>query len=133
MNPRRYMLDTDTCSYIIRGESVSLQRHVFAHQNQLCVSAVTLAELLFGAAKKQSPRLSKAIHFFRELVDVIQWDENAASAYADIRNELETKGTPVGNMDMMIAASAQAGGFCLVSNNTAHFSRIAGLQLENWY
>ncbi|WP_217705022.1 type II toxin-antitoxin system VapC family toxin [Victivallis sp. Marseille-Q1083] len=127
-----YMLDTDTCSYIIKGANRALIEQVKAHKNQLCISSITLAELLFGAAKKNSPRLTVAVDLFQQLVDVRPWHSEAAVQYAMIRQQLELSGTPIGNMDMLIAASAMAEKACLVTNNTAHFSRISKLKLENW-
>lgn len=126
------MLDTDTCSYIIRGTSESLKKKVKKNRNHLCISSITLAELLFGAAKKSSPRLYEAIDLFQQLVDVKHWSDTAAAEYALIRKSLEESGTTIGNMDMLIAASAKAEKCCLVTNNIAHFSRIKNLRFENW-
>lgn len=127
-----YMLDTDTCSYAIKGTSPELIRHIKAHKSSLCISSITLAELLFGVAKKNSERLATAVSLFQQLVDVKPWTPEAAEKYADIRHDLETKGTPIGSMDMLIAASSLAEGACLITNNHAHFSRVKGLKLDNW-
>jgi tRNA(fMet)-specific endonuclease VapC len=127
-----YMLDTDTCSYVIQGTSSKLKAKIKAHKAQICISSITLAELLFGARKRDSPRLTTAIELLQELVDVHPWTAETAQEYAVIRNALEKSGTPIGNMDMLIAAAARAANACLVTNNRAHFSRIAGLKLENW-
>ena len=94
------------------------------------MSSITLAELLFGAKKKKSIRLMTSIEFFQQLVEVIPWGEEAAKRYAEIRDALECSGIPIGNMDMLIAAVAH--GLCLVTNNSAHFSRVPGLKSENW-
>ena len=126
-----YMLDTDTCSYVIKGTYPALNAKIKANKNRICMSSITLAELLFGAKKKKSNRLMTSIEFFQQLVEVIPWGEEAAGRYAEIRDALECSGTPIGNMDMLIAAAA-AHGLCLVTNNSAHFSRVPGLKSENW-
>lgn len=127
-----YMLDTDICSYVIRGTSDLLVRRIKGHKNQLCISSITLAELLFGAARKNSPRLTDAVALFQQLVEVRNWTQEAAAKYAKIRMELENSGSVIGNMDMLIAAAAQAENAWLVTNNIAHFSRVKGLKFENW-
>jgi tRNA(fMet)-specific endonuclease VapC len=126
------MLDTDMCSYLIRGTSDELARKVKRHHSQLCMSAITLAELLFGAAKRQSPRLTETVALLQQLVSVVPWSAEAAQQYAAIRRDLESDGLPIGNMDMLIAASARSENYCLVTNNTAHFTRVRNLRLENW-
>lgn len=128
----RFMLDTDTCSFIIRGADSSLRRAVQRHAQSLCVSAVTVAELRFGAAKKDSPRIAEAVSRFLELVDILPWTEDAADRYAALRTRLEATGKPIGNMDMLIAASALAEGCRLVTHNLAHFGRIPDLPVEDW-
>lgn len=128
----RFMLDTDTCSFIIRGADSALRRAVQRNADSLCVSAVTVAELRFGAAKKGSERIAEAVSRFLELVDVVPWTEEAADRYADLRNRLEAAGRPIGNMDMLIAASALAEGCRLVTHNRTHFGRIPGLPVEDW-
>ena len=127
-----YMLDTDTCSYAIKGTSPTLIAKIKAHKAQICISSITLAELRFGALKRNSPRLTTAVELFQQLVDVHPWTADAAQEYAVIRNDLERSGTPIGNMDMLIAAAARAVNACLVTNNSVHFSRITGLKVQNW-
>jgi len=127
-----YMLDTDICSYIIKGPSNNLITQIKAHQNHLGISAITLAELLYGAAKRQSPRIFESIAAFQQLVEVIDWSNEAAAEYAELRVALEKDGNPIGNMDMMIAAAALAAKATLVTNNQAHFSRIKSLKIQNW-
>ena len=132
MTPLRFMLDTDTCSFVIRGGNDRLRKRIQRNAERLCVSAVTVAELRFGARKKGSPRIENAVDFFLELVDVVPWDEEAAGRYAEIRVALESAGTPIGNMDMLIAASAISEDATLVTNNVEHFSKVASLKIENW-
>ena len=132
MKPARFMLDTDTCSFLIRGANPKLRHAVQRHAESLCVSVVTVAELRFGAKKKGSPRISEAVSRFLELVDIVPWTEEAATRYADLRTHLETLGRPIGNMDMLIAASALAEGCRLVPHNLAHFGRVPALPVEDW-
>jgi len=127
-----YMLDTDTCSYVIKGTYPQLIAHIKVHEKQLCISAITLAELLYGASKRQSARIFDCISALQELVEVKDWTTHAAEEYAKIRTVLENTGNPIGNMDMLIAAAAQAEPAVLVTNNTAHFSRIKTLKIQNW-
>ena len=132
MKPR-CMLDTDTCRYLIRGESDRLRRSVLRHADELCVSAVTAAELRYGARKRGSRKLDEAVSALLALVEILPWTDCAADRYAQIRVDLEARGEPIGNMDQLIAASALAEGCRLITRNTEHFSRVPGLAVENWY
>jgi tRNA(fMet)-specific endonuclease VapC len=131
---KRYMLDTDTSSYIIRNrpESVRVRFGRF-DSNQLCISVITHAELLYGAKSPVSSRkVRPAVDDFVRRLTVLDWDSAAAEHYADIRVKLETGGTPIGNMDLMIAAHARSMSAVMVTNNEKHFRRVSGLTVENW-
>ena len=132
MTSVRYMLDTDTCSFVIRGGNEKLRKRIQRNAGRLCVSAISVAELRFGARKKGSARITDAVAFFLELVDVVPWGEEAAGRYAEIRAVLESAGTPIGNMDTLIAASALADGCIIVTHNTDHFGRVPGLSIQDW-
>lgn len=132
MTARKYMLDTDIFSFVVDGRHPEVRQMVAKNQGRVSISVLTLAEALFGAKKKNSPRLESLIEMFRELFPVVQWSEDAADAYAVIRAQLEASGNLIGDMDMLIAASAVAGGYVLVTNNVRHFQRIEGLAVENW-
>ena len=130
----RYMLDTNICSYVLRSRPPSVKaRFDEAGPGALTVSTVVLAELLFGAA-----RHPKAAAIRREIGDlvsrltVIPWDEAAAEHYGALRAALEKAGTPLGAMDMLIAAHALSLGATLVSNDVRHFNRVEGLLVANW-
>ena len=131
---KRCMLDTDMCSYIIkeRPESVR-QRFQTLAMEQLCISVVTYAELIYGVARSSSKRVNRPIieDFVRHL-DVMDWDTEAADQYGVIRAELEAAGTPIGAMDMMIAAHAKSIKAVLVTNNQKHFTKVKGLKVDNW-
>lgn len=105
----RYMLDTDMCSYIIKERPASVLEHFKKlDMDNICISIVTYAELIDGVERSSSKRINHAvIKDFTRHLDVIKWDINAAEQYAVIRTKLEAKGTPIGAMDMMIAAHAK--------------------------
>jgi tRNA(fMet)-specific endonuclease VapC len=130
-----HMLDTDTASYIIKGRSSSVEKHLAAiPPPDICVSAVTRAELLYGL-KSLPPvhRLHLGVRQFLKIVRVLAWDADAADFYAEIRFQLARSGQPIGELDMMIAAHALAAGAALVTNNQRHFRRIKlPLILVNW-
>jgi len=95
--------------------------------SRLCISTVVLAELYYGAARHpKGPAIRKEIGEFVSRLAVIPWDETAADHYGQIRAALEKAGTPIGAMDMMIAAHARSQGATLVSNNIRHFDKAPG-------
>ena len=128
----RYMLDTDVSSYLIRGDHPEVLEQLRKHLDDVCISCITEAELQYGAMKRNSRRLSQKVNLFCDLIPCIDWTQSTAKVYAGLRTELEAQGTPIGSMDMMIAASALAEDVTLVTNNMTHFSKIRGLKLENW-
>jgi tRNA(fMet)-specific endonuclease VapC len=131
---KRYMLDTDMCSYIIREHPASvLKRFQTLAMEQLCVSVVTYAELIYGVERSSSRRINRPVieDFVRHL-DVMGWDTEAADQYGVIRAELEAAGTLIGAMDMMIAAHAKSIKAVLVTNNQKHFNKVRGLKIDNW-
>lgn len=128
----RYMLDTDISSYLIRGDHPEVTDAFRQHFPDVCISAITAAELQYGAQKRKSQLLTRNVNAYCNLVPICDWNREAAETYAEMRVELEKHGTPVGSMDMLIAASAIAEGAILVTNNIAHFSKIGKLRVENW-
>jgi tRNA(fMet)-specific endonuclease VapC len=129
------MLDTDIASYIIKERTPAIQARMAAIlPSELCVSAVTRAELLYGLKRLPADhRLHLVVRQFLKIIRVVPWDAEAAGFYADIRHQLATSGQQIGELDMMIAAHAIALGAVLVTNNTRHYGRIdAPLILENW-
>ena len=132
MSPR-YLLDTNTASYIIKGNIPRVRERLLkVPMSGLLISAVTEAELLYGAARKSdSVRLKTAVDEFLLRVDSRPWDSNAARRYADLRAALEISGTPMGNLDMMIAAHALAAEAILVTNDRS-FRRLKNLKIEDW-
>ncbi len=128
------MLDTDMCSYIIKERPISVLQHFKTlDMNNVCISIVTYAELIYGVERSSSKRINHSvIKDFTRHLNVVKWDMNAADQYAVIRNELETNGTPIGSMDMMIAAHAKSMKSILVTNNQKHFTKVPRLKTENW-
>ncbi len=129
-----YLLDTDICSYIMKLYPEStFYRFQITHPEDIIISAVTYAELMFGAVRSGSTRINaEVIRDFMRHLTCHAWDVSAADHYSVLRTELERKGTPIGNMDMMIAAHALALNATVVTNNIRHYDRIEGLRVENW-
>jgi tRNA(fMet)-specific endonuclease VapC len=131
----RYMLDTDTSSYIIKGGYGPVERRLAGvSPNGLCISAMTRAELIYGL-KALSPRhhIHAAVHQFLRTIVMLPWDAEAADFHAEIKHQLKVAGTPIGDMDMLIAAHAIAADAVLVTNNVRHFKRIKlPLMMANW-
>ena len=128
----RFMLDTDTFSYAVSGRYPMVRQRLQSLKVPPVLSAISLAEIRYGACKRRSAKLDAMIGLFVELVEVHSFTAAAAGEYAIIRAALEAQGQLIGDMDMLIAAVAKAEGLTLVTNNTAHFSRVAGLRIENW-
>lgn len=129
-----YMLDTDICSYIIRERPVSvLEKFKRLEASDLCISVITEAELLYGVARTNSKKITADIvqNFLRRLV-IFEWDGAAAKHYSLLRADMEKKGKPIGNMDLMIAAHALSISATIVTNNTRHFTIIPKLKVANW-
>lgn len=129
----RYLLDTNTASYVIKGNIPRVRERLLkVPMAQLAISTVTEAELLFGAARKpEATQLKMVVEEFLLRVEVLPWDSTAARRYADVRAALERSGAAMGNLDMMIAAHALALEAVLVTNDRA-FRGLGRLRLENW-
>ena len=127
-----FILDTDTVSYVLRGQGPAAARLTTHQPSEVCISALTLAELRFGAERRRSRKLHSVIDTFIRSVDVLPFENGAAAAFGRVQTALETKGTPIGTLDTLIASHALALNLTLVTNNTKHFSRVRGLKLANW-
>lgn len=133
MTPVRYMLDTNIISALIRrpgGETQSRLQSV--GEQSVCVSAIVASELRFGTVRRKSERLTRQVEDVLSRLLVVDYNEAASIAYADIRTHLEARGTLIGSNDLFIAAHARALDLTLVTDNTREFSRVEGLKLENW-
>jgi tRNA(fMet)-specific endonuclease VapC len=131
--PTRYLLDTNTASYIIKGNMPHVRERLLkVPLSQISISAVTEAELLFGAAHlPEAVRLKTAVDEFLLRVDRLPWDSVAAQQYARLRAVLERDGAAMGNLDLMIAAHALATDAVLVTHDRA-FRRVKDLLIEDW-
>ena len=128
----RFMLDTDSVSYAIRGEG-NVGARILEHKpSELCISVITLGELRFGAHRRASKKLHKLIDIFAASVAPQDFDGDAADEYGRLAADLADRGTPIGALDAMIAAHAIAKKLILVTNNEKHFRKVPGLKVENW-
>ena len=130
----RFMLDTNIIAYAKnnRPESV-LQRLTQYRPEDLCISAITMAELEFGVCNSSRPDQNRmALLLFLSRISVLPFDADAAREYGMIRADLTKKGTLIGANDLLIAAHARSLGLTLVTNNTREFERVENLRVENW-
>ena len=130
----RYMLDTNIIAYAINKRPESVLIRLTAHDPEdICISAITLAELEYGVSKSSKPDQNRfALLSFLARIRVLPFDADAAREYGGIRDALTKKGTPIGANNLLIAAHARALGLTLVTNNMREFQRVEGLLLENW-
>jgi len=135
VNQPRYMLDTDTSSYFMKGRSPAVDARLRdLDQWEYCISIVTYAELVYGLLQA-APTHPSHLRVRRFLVSMTirDWDRAAADAYAALRYQLKVRGTPMADLDLMIVAHTISLGATLVTNNTRHFGRLApDLTIENW-
>ncbi|HEY4356349.1 MAG TPA: type II toxin-antitoxin system VapC family toxin [Acidobacteriaceae bacterium] len=129
-----FMLDTDISSYIMkRSNDAVLQRLRRVPVSDVCISVITKCELMYGvqiSPRRQQDQLALDL-YLRQLV-VLEYPDDAAVQYGEVRASLKSAGTMIGANDLFIAAHARALGLTLVTNNTREFSRVPGLQIENW-
>jgi tRNA(fMet)-specific endonuclease VapC len=128
----KYLLDTDSVSFALRGQGGVGNRIRELKPSDLCMSAITVAELRYGADRKGSRKLHGLIDVFAAAVEVAPFDEAAAVEFGRIGSLLAERGTPIGEFDVLIAAHAVALRCTLVTNNIRHFGRVPGLSVENW-
>jgi tRNA(fMet)-specific endonuclease VapC len=126
------MLDTDTVSMALRGQGAAGARVLEHRPSQLCLSSITLAELRFGADSKGSRKLHTLIDTFVSGIVVLPFDQVASDRFGRVATSLALRGEPIGTFDTLIAAHAHSLGLTLVTNNTRHFRRVAGLKVINW-
>lgn len=127
-----YLLDTNICIALLRGNRNVAQKLIDLGEGRCCLSVITLYELMFGAyysrhEEQEVPKVKLFIERF-PIIPLI----NAAEKYAILKTNLRSSGLLIDEFDLMIAATALAGNYILVTDNTKHFQRIAGLKIENW-
>lgn len=130
----QFMLDTDTCAFILRKTSPALSQKIqTVPLSDQCMSVVTLAELLYGVSLSSKKRANReAVDLLVRHVRVLELSREAAEHYGDIRAELKKKGQMIGANDLIIAAHARSLGAVIVTNNVKDFGRVKGLAHENW-
>lgn len=129
----KYMLDTNTCIFIIKKDENVLSHLKKIDFKEICISSITLSELEYGVAKSMhSEKNQKALDAFVYNFSILPFDRDAAHEYGKIRANLEKIGSPIGGMDMLIASHAKSQKLILVTNNTKEFIRVNGLNIEDW-
>ena len=133
MSPR-YLLDINICIYIQRQKPGEvLARFQKLKPGDAAISVITWGELLYGAEKsRQRKKALQLLEEFKTLIPVLPMPENTGKTYGAIRASLESKGRPIGNNDLWIAAHAKAEGLTIVTNNEREFQRVPGLKVQNW-
>ena len=129
-----YMLDTNICIYAIKNNPEQVLEKLKQNlSNRICISAITLAELQHGVEKSMNPeKNSMALLQFLSILDILPFDDLAAVEYGKIYAYLQKRGTPIGTMDMLIAAHAKTENLIIVTNNVREFERVPNLKIENW-
>lgn len=129
-----FMLDTNICIYIIKRKPLDvIERFKQTKISQIGVSTITLSELLYGVLKSSKPAQNQmALAQFIAPLEILPYGDDAAQYYGTLRTHLEKQGTPIGSLDMLIAAHALSTDCTLVTNNEKEFIRIPKLKIENW-
>jgi tRNA(fMet)-specific endonuclease VapC len=129
----RYLLDTSIVSDLVRNPRGRIAQHVRkVGEAQVCTSIIVAAELRYGAAKKQSPRLTAQLEAVLGALEMLPLQKPADVTYGELRSRLEKAGRPIGGNDMLIAAQALTLGLTLVTDNEREFAQVKDLRRENW-
>lgn len=129
----KYMIDTNIAIYTIKNKPPEVREAFKAHDGQMCISAVTLMELIYGAeASAAVDRNLRDIEGFAARLEVLPYDSNAGVHTGQLRAELKKRGRPIGPYDEMIAGHARSQGLVVVTNNVKQFENAPGIRLENW-
>ncbi len=129
----KYMLDTNIVIYTIKNRPPEVRELFKQHDGQMCISTITLGELIYGAEKSAQPKKNlEVVEGMVARLDVLPFANQDAAHFGQVKAELVAKGTPIGPYDTMIAGHARSQGMILVTNNTKEFERVSGLRLENW-
>lgn len=129
----RYLLDTNTVRFHIRRSSPVLQRRLHAMPAApVALSVVTEMEIRYGLARNPALRIGPMVEAFLDGINILPLGSDAARRYAKIRAELDARGTPIGPLDLMIAAHALALGATLITTDLSEFRRVPGLRCEDW-
>jgi tRNA(fMet)-specific endonuclease VapC len=128
-----YLLDTDTCIYWLRNNPLVREKVRQVGRDKISICVITAAELYYGAynSSRMAENLARAAQFIQEL-PVVALNDNALLRFGELKAQLRKIGQPITDFDLLIASVALAEGYILVTNNTRHYDRIPGIQLENW-
>lgn len=129
----RRMLDTDTCSFLLRGEGTVVARLQALPRSTVCISAVSIGELRIGATLKGSRRLHAQIDRVTDTITVAPFDNGAARELGAVAASLIRRGSAIGQYDVLIAAHALSLGLILVTHNRKHFVQVRELRIEDWW
>jgi tRNA(fMet)-specific endonuclease VapC len=129
----KYLLDTNILIYTIKNKPAQVKQFFEQHYGQICISSVSLAELIYRAEKSSAvERNLRDIEGLVARIEVLPFDEDAATHAGQIRAELAKQGQLIGPYDQMIAGHVRATGLILVTNNVREFERVSGIRVENW-
>jgi len=129
----RYLLDTNIVSDLVRNpQGNAAQKIRRVGEQRVCTSIIVASELRYGAAKRQSPRLTAQLEAVLSALEVVPFEAPADTTYGTLRARLEKAGRPISGNDLLIAAQVLALGYTIVSDNEREFGRIPGLAHENW-
>ncbi len=129
----KYMLDTNICIFTVKNRPQQVREAFNRHHGQLCISSISLMELIYGAERSAMPeRNLSVIEGFSARLEVLNYDQAAATHTGQLRAELARSGTPIGPYDQLIAGHARSQGLILVTNDRREFDRVPGLRVEDW-
>ncbi|WP_412461271.1 type II toxin-antitoxin system tRNA(fMet)-specific endonuclease VapC [Pseudomonas sp. SC11] len=129
----KFMLDTNMCIFTIKNRPEEVREAFKRHDGQMCISTLTLMELIYGAEKSSSPERNLVnVEGFAARLDVLDYDQAAAAHTGQLRAELARMGKPIGPYDQMIAGHARSRGLTVVTNNRREFDRVPGLRVVDW-
>lgn len=129
----KYMLDTNIVIYVIKHKPIEVRERFNSVFSQICVSSITVAELVYGAENSAQPEHNlMVVENFLSRLQVLDYGTEAAIQYGNIKAYLKKLGQLISDNDLHIAAHARSKGFILVTNNTKEFNRVPALQLDNW-
>ena len=130
----KYLLDTNACIVFLKNKNAMLINRVHArHHTDIVLCSVVVGELLYGTERSSHPVREKAkVDSFAAKLSSFPFDDSAARVYAQVKYDLEKRGLPIGENDLQIAAIALDQNLTLVTHNTAEFSRIPNLNIEDW-
>lgn len=131
----KYMLDTNVCIDYMRGTDIGVIEHILkSGNNELCISSITLSELLFGVNKSSNPQRNRGVLYsLLTKIEILDYGSKASECYGLLRNELSGNGCVIGSLDMLIAAHAMSEDLILVTHNSSEFGRVKGLKIEDWH